>query len=70
MWAGRVWYGGMRGPDRVPLEWVFLSAALVLLDVVYHVRLRGAVSAVIVIMSAPFVAPYGRMGVVGGAAVV
>jgi hypothetical protein len=43
----------MRGPDRVPLEWVFLGAALVLLDVVYrrlHVRLRGAVSAVIVIM--------------------
>ena len=63
----------MRGPDRVPLEWVFLGAALILLDVVYrrlHVRLRGAVSAIIVIMSAPFVAPYGRVGVVGGAAVV
>jgi hypothetical protein len=62
----------MRGPDRVPLEWVFLSAALVLLDVVYRPRLalRGVVSAVIVIMSAPFVAPYGRVGVVGGAAVV
>ena len=63
----------MRGPDRVPLEWVFLGAALILLDVVYrrlHVRLRGAVSAIIVIMSPPFVAPHGRVGVVGGAAVV
>jgi hypothetical protein len=63
----------MRGPDRVPLEWVFLGVDLVLLDVVYrwlHVRLRGAVSAVIVIISAPFVAPHGRVGVVGGAAVI
>jgi len=62
----------MRGPDRVPLEWVFLGAALVLLDIVYRPRLalRGAVSAVIVIMSPPFVAPHGGAGVVGGAAVV
>ena len=63
----------MPGPDRVPLEWVYATvcmvAGMVLLDVVYHVRLRGVVSAVIVIMSAPFVAPYGRVGVVGGAAV-
>ena len=66
----------MRGSDRAPLEWVYATvcmvAGMVLLDVVYRPRLalRGVVSAVIVIMSPPFVAPYGRVGVVGGAAVV
>ena len=64
----------MRGPDRVPLEWVFLGAALVLLDVVYRPRLalRGAVSAVIgfvVVVVFGFLCRY-CWGVVGGAAVV
>ena len=62
----------------MPLEWVYATVCMVAgMDVVcyilyrwLHVRLRGVVSAVIVIMSPPFVAPYGRVGVVGGAAVV